>query len=119
MTELREIALAVLLGLSLGGCGATQGTIGAVLAQREDGRLFVREVPHGLGAEKAGLAPGDEILLVDGVDVRMLDEKHVYETLSGEVGSKVRLTIVRGEEVLHVTVERTPARRYRLGTGAH
>jgi C-terminal processing protease CtpA/Prc len=103
----------LLFVVALGACASQQGTIGAILAQRPDGTLVIHEVPKGLAAAKGGLKPGDEILLVDGADVRMMDEKAVYRSLSGEIGSKVRLTIVRGEEVLHVTLERTPARKYR------
>jgi carboxyl-terminal processing protease len=92
-------------------CAPPQGTIGAVLAQRPDGRLFVHEVPEGLAANKAGLHEGDEILLVEGVDVRALAPKELHAALSGDVDSKVRLTLVRGEEVLRLTLKRTPAKR--------
>ncbi|MCC6901666.1 MAG: PDZ domain-containing protein [Polyangiaceae bacterium] len=92
-------------------CAAPQGTVGAVLAQQSDGRLLVHEAPKGLAAEKAGLAPGDEILLIDGMDVRRLDDKALHRALSGEVGSSVKLTVLRGEEVLRVTLKRTAARK--------
>ena len=107
------LALALLgaFALTAVGCAATQGTVGAVLAQQTDGRLIVHEVPQGLAAAKAGLQPGDEILLVDGIDVRRLDDKSLHRTLAGEVGSPVKLTVVRGEEVLHVTLKRTPAKK--------
>src|SRR5512140_648254 len=58
--------LAVLGALGSAACAAEQGTIGAVLGQRPDGRLFVRDVPPLLAARKSGLLPGDEILLIDG-----------------------------------------------------
>jgi len=105
------LGLALCALVALGGCGPGRGTIGAMLAQQEGGRLVVREAPQGLAADKAGLEPGDEILLVDGIDVRALDPKALHEKLSGEVGSRVRLTVLRGERVLHVVLERTPARR--------
>lgn len=95
------------------GCATTQGTIGAVLAQQSDGRLIVHEVPSGLAAAKAGLQAGDEILLIDGIDVRRLDDKSLRRTLAGEVGSPVKLTVVRGEEVIRVTLRRTPAKKHR------
>jgi len=94
------------------GCAAPKGTVGAVFAQQDDGRLVVHEAPAGLAADKAGLRAGDEILLVDGVDVRHLDAKALHRALSGEVGTRVRLTVLRGEEVLRLTLERTPARRH-------
>jgi len=108
-----RIAFALALALALAACASQKGTIGAVLAQSPDGKLSIHEVPPKLAADKAGLKPGDEILLIEGQDVRMMDEKQVDRALTGEVGSKVKLTIVRGEEVMHVTLERTPAKRYR------
>ena len=89
-------------------CAAQRGTIGAVLGQRPDGHLYVREVPERLAAGKAGLAPGDEILLIDGRDVRTMDERELHRSLGGELGTKVNLTVVRGEEVFRVTLQRTP-----------
>ena len=98
------------------GCAAERGTIGAQLGQRDDGRLFVRETPVGLAAQRAGLHAGDEITLINGQDVRSFDEKGLHRILEGEVGDPVKLTILRGEQVLHVTLQRTPAPRpHKLG----
>jgi C-terminal processing protease CtpA/Prc len=95
-------------GSSLG-CAAERGTIGAQLGQKGDGRLFIREVPPGLAADKAGLKPGDEITLISGRDPRAYDEKGIHALLSGDIGDPVKLTVIRGEQVLHVTLKRTPA----------
>ncbi|HEY6555756.1 MAG TPA: PDZ domain-containing protein [Polyangiaceae bacterium] len=92
-------------------CMPNQGTIGALLGQQQDGRLFVREVPPQLAAERAGLRAGDEILLVDGRDVRDMTAKQIHGLLSGEVGQPVKLTVLRGEEVMRLTLKRTPARK--------
>jgi C-terminal processing protease CtpA/Prc len=105
----RELLFSLLLCCA---CAAQRGTIGAVLAQDPDGRLMIREAPPGLAAARAGLRPGDEILLIDGRDVRALDEKQVHAVLSGAVDEPVKLTVVRGEEVLRVTLRRTPARKH-------
>jgi C-terminal processing protease CtpA/Prc len=94
------------LGSSLA-CAADRGTIGAQLGQKSDGRLFIREVPAGLAAAQAGLQPGDEITLINGRDPRALDEKGVHALLAGEIGDPVKLTVVRGNQVLHVTLKRT------------
>jgi C-terminal processing protease CtpA/Prc len=83
-----------------------------VVGQRGDGRLFLRDVPAGLAAAQAGLRPGDEIVLIDGVDVRTMTPERVHQALSGEVGDPVKLTVVRGEQVIRVTLLRTPPRRY-------
>jgi C-terminal processing protease CtpA/Prc len=103
-------SFAVIYGV-LCGCAADVGTIGALLGQKPDGRLFVRETPHGLGAAREGLAPGDEILLVEGKDVRQMGEHELYRALSGDVGTKVKLTIVRGDGVFRVSLTRTPVPR--------
>ncbi len=91
------------------GCVPDTGTIGALLGQRPDGRLFVRDTPKGLAASKQGVTPGDEILLIDGKDVRQMSERELYRNLSGDVGSTVKLTVVRGDAVIRVTLARTPA----------
>jgi membrane-associated protease RseP (regulator of RpoE activity) len=93
------------------GCASERGTIGAKLGRQEDGRVFIRETPLSLAAARAGLQPGDEITLVNGRDVRSFDEKGLHSILSGDVGEPVKLTVLRGEQVLHVTLQRTPAPR--------
>ncbi len=113
----RLSALALLAALSA--CTPTsRGTIGAVLAQDPGGRVTLREVPEDLAAGVAGLAPGDELMLIDGLDVRQMDASTLHQLLSGEVGQTIELTVVRGEEVLHVQLTRTPARRHRQAAEA-
>lgn len=90
------------------GCAGRGGTIGSVLVQKSGGRLFLEDVPEGLGAAQAGLREGDEILLIEGRDVRELSPTEIHELLAGPVGETVRLTVVRGERVLRVAVARTP-----------
>jgi len=106
-------ALLILAALSpAAACFSGKGTIGAVIAQDDDsGRLFLREVPPDLAAGRANLKAGDEILLIDGLDVRVMDSKQINSALSGEVDSKVKLTLIRQEQVLRVTLKRTEARR--------
>jgi C-terminal processing protease CtpA/Prc len=92
-------------------CTSTTGTIGAVLARNEAGEVRVLDCPKDLAAARAGLLPGDRILLIDGVDPRSLSAAQLHELLAGEVGSKVRLTVERGLELLHLELTRTAARR--------
>jgi C-terminal processing protease CtpA/Prc len=89
-------------------CASEQGTIGAVIAQSSDQRLVLREVPPELAAGKAGLQPGDELLLIDGRDVRELDERGVHRALGGKAGEPVKLTLLRDGRVIRVTLRRTP-----------
>lgn len=101
------------IAFCLAACAPPRGTIGAVLAQRNNGTLIVRQVPKGLAAERAGVQPGDEVLLIDGRDVRALSSDGVHRALSGEVGEPVKLTLVRDDRVVRVTLARSaaPARR--------
>jgi C-terminal processing protease CtpA/Prc len=103
----------LLLVLLLLGCGPERGTIGAVLGQSSDQRLVLREVPPELAAGRAGLQPGDEVILIDGRDVRELDERGVHQALSGGVGDPVKLTLLREGRVIRVTLQRTPAPKKR------
>jgi C-terminal processing protease CtpA/Prc len=95
-------------------CAAQKGTIGAVLAQDQHQRLFVREIPDGLAADRAGLEVGDEILTIDGHDGRAMNPATVHDALSGDVGEPVKLTVIRAGNVVRVTVKRTPAKKYSL-----
>lgn len=112
----------VLLGLLLVGaapasaCGPPpRGTIGAVLIREEsNGRVFLRDVPAHLAAGRAGLRPGDEILLIDGQDVRRLLDPDLRRILGGAVGEKVELTIARGPKILVVELKRSMAEPYRV-----
>jgi hypothetical protein len=42
-----------------------------------------------------------------------MSTEEVHQALSGEVGSPVKLTLLRGEAVLRVTLRRTEAQKYR------
>ncbi|KYF83387.1 hypothetical protein BE20_26070 [Sorangium cellulosum] len=99
--------------LMAAGCAAGVGSIGAVLGRdNESQALYVRDVPSGLAAERAGLIPGDEILMIDGVYVRDLSSAEVRERLRGAVGSAVELTVVRGGDVRRVRVVRSELRAH-------
>jgi C-terminal processing protease CtpA/Prc len=108
-----SVGVAIACALSSAACLTREGTIGAMLGQRGDGRLFVRETPPALAASKHGLSEGDEILLIDGRDVRAMDELELHRALSGDAGSRVKITAVRGDEVVRVTLARSqvPAKR--------
>lgn len=106
-----RFALVVMI-VVLGAC-ATQrpGSIGAILSRDNDsGALYVRDLVPGLAAEKAGLEPGDEIVMIDGRYVREMQAVRVREMLRGEVGTFVRLTVVRGQLVLRVRLARSELR---------
>ncbi len=52
----------------------------------------------GSPAEKAGLQPGDKIIAVDGQDVTGINPDLVVRKVLGPAGTKVRLTIQRGDQ---------------------
>jgi len=103
--RLRRTANFALFALA---CSPTRGSIGAVLAQKRDGRLTVREAPADLPAARAGLATGDEILLIDGRDVRRLSPLEIHTALEGDVGTEVRLTVLREGAIERLSLTRAP-----------
>lgn len=83
--------------------------MGAVLAKdNADGRVFVREVPAGMGAARAGIAVGDELVTIEGRPVSKMTPEEVHEALAGKVGTKVTVTILRGGATLELSIERGP-----------
>jgi carboxyl-terminal processing protease len=99
----------VLLAFVIGACGSTApGTIGALLGKRTDGRLFVRGVPPGQGADRAGLEIDDEILAIDGHPVGEMTQEDVRKAVRGNVGSTLTLTVQRGGQKRDVKVQRSP-----------
>lgn len=112
---MRLVLLGLAVGCGAGGCGAGgPGTVGAVLGRDNETRaVHVREVPEGLGAERAGLLPGDEVVMIDGVYAKDLAAEAIRAKLRGDAGTTVALTVVRGGAVRHVQVTRAPMRERR------
>ena len=83
--------------------------MGAVLAKdNADGRVFVREAPPGMGAARAGMAVGDEVIAIEGRAVSKMTPEEVHEALAGKVGTKVRVTVMRAGASVELSVERGP-----------
>lgn len=94
------------------------GSVGAVFGKgNTDGRVFVREVPPDMVAAKAGLQVGDEVVSVNGAAVQKMSPDDVHRALAGEIGTKVRLTVVRRGEQLELVIERGPLRQPRPTDG--
>jgi carboxyl-terminal processing protease len=70
--------------------------------------VTVRETPAGYPAARAGLEPGDEVLLIDGRDVRGMSPEAIHLALEGDVGTTVQLTLLRRGKVERVALKRTP-----------
>jgi hypothetical protein len=84
--------------------------IGAVLRPQGDAIIVAQVVPES-GAARAGLAPGDRILAVDGQPVTSLGFQGTIEHIRGPEGTAVRLQIRRGDTESHLVAERRRMRR--------
>ena len=84
--------------------------IGITILTANDGSGFViRAVTEGSGAAEAGLQPEDVVIAVAGQDVRDMSSSDLRTLVRGEEGTRVEVTVVRGEEEQTFSVER---RRY-------
>ena len=93
------------------GCAAQRGSVGAVLAKsNSDGSLIVRSAPE-RSLDHDHLEPEDEILTIDGIDVRAMSAPAVHQALEGDTGTIVRLTVLRHGQIVRLSVLRVPLRR--------
>lgn len=116
-TTLRAASLAVALAHAGSiGCANSEvplGSIGAVLGRSTDsGAVHVRDVP-GDELLESQLMPGDRLVSIDGVEVDSLDQGELRNKLRGPVGSKLRVTLLRGDSVVRVEITRVPLREGR------
>lgn len=108
---LSVLLLAFVIGFvtaPLGCAAAAPGTIGAAMGRRTDGRLFVRGIPPGQGADRAGLEVEDEIVAIDGRLVLEMNEDEIRRAVRGDVGSTLTITVERGGQRRDVKVQRSP-----------
>lgn len=69
--------------------------------------MFVRSTPAGQGAAEAGLLVDDEIVAIDGKDVKGMSEEDVRRAVRGDFGSTMTVTIVREGQRRDVSVKRS------------
>ncbi len=96
------------------------GGIGAYVSQAEDGSIVLEPMPD-LPAEQAGVLEGDILIKVDDIDITSaMTASDVADLVRGEVGTTVRLTLIRlGEgEPIVIEIERqeipTPSVEWRM-----
>ncbi|MCR5809410.1 MAG: S41 family peptidase [Clostridiales bacterium] len=78
-----------------------------ILVQNPDGTgALIRRVYEGSFAEKAGLLAKDVIIAVDGKDITSSSSNDLVSLITGEEGSKVSITVRRGDEEKTFEVER-------------
>lgn len=104
----RDLCLAVLLTAC--GAPAMPGSIGVVAHRDGTGRVVIVEVPAGLGGARAGLEVGDEIVAIDGVEVRTLSKDDFQRAVRGPVGSRVTVDVRRDGLRHRIVVERQALR---------
>lgn len=65
-----------------------------------EGKLFVNEVSEGYPADKQGLKPGDQLVKINGNEVKGKERAQVSQLLRGPRGSAVELLIIRDGSVM-------------------
>src|SRR5919197_589005 len=87
----------------------TKGEFGGlgIEVTMQDGLIKVVSPMDGTPAAEAGLQPGDLISALDGQPIMGLSLNDAVEKMRGEVGSSIKLTIVRGDQdPFEVTLKR-------------
>jgi RNA polymerase sigma factor (sigma-70 family) len=87
-TEVRTLAL---VPEERGRKTPQKGSVGLVVSQDDRDRVVVRAAPPGLPAALAGLAPGDALLIIDGLDVTEIGVGGVVTLLRGDPGTPLRI----------------------------
>ena len=77
-----------------------------VNVDEEDNRIYVIKAFKDSPADKAGIHQGDKIVKVEDTDVDGSKLEMAVNMMRGEPGTTVNITILRGEELINVTLER-------------
>jgi S1-C subfamily serine protease len=73
-------------------------------AEESHGRIFITKVTAGGPAEKAGLKPGDMMLMVNGKEVDGLSDFYRKLWAVGHAGVQVPLSVLQGAKVRDIKV---------------
>jgi carboxyl-terminal processing protease len=78
----------------------TKGEFGGlgIEVTMEEGLIKVVSPMDGTPAAEAGLQPGDFISALDGQPIMGLSLNEAVEKMRGEIGSSIRITVIRGEQ---------------------
>ena len=82
------------------------GVIGLRFIHQAGYPSYVEEVYSNSPASRADIRPKDLIFAIDGVRTDYLSSDNVYQLLTGEPGTKVKIFITRGESMFNVEVAR-------------
>ncbi len=80
--------------------------IAVYLNMTDPGHTVIESVIEGGPADQAGLQKGDEIVKIDGEDVTGEEYEQLLSKITGEDGSKVKITVLRDGEEQEFTVTR-------------
>lgn len=86
--------------------GNIGGGIGAELGVRSD-RVTVLELLGNSPAKEAGVQPGDVVEKVNGQSTKDQSLNEVVDKIRGEVGTTVKLSLVRDSQVMDISVTRS------------
>ncbi len=81
------------------------GKSGLVLDVADEGRIVVSGVVPGSPAQEAGVMPGEELREINGVFAKNLGLADIRETLAGEEGKEIPLTLAKGAETRSVSIK--------------
>ena len=82
------------------------GVIGLRFIHQAGYSSYVEQVYPNSPASRAGIQPKDLIFAIDGVRTDYLNSDSVYQLLSGEPGTKVKIFITRGQSMFNVELVR-------------
>ena len=82
------------------------GVIGLLFIHQTGYPSYVQQVYSNSPASRAGIKPKDLIFAIDGIRTDYLTSEGVYNLLSGEPGTKVKIFITRGQTMFNVELQR-------------
>lgn len=78
-----------------------------VVIQKQGGNISITNFLDGSSAQAAGCMIGDKIIRVDGVNVENENVSVVSSLITGELGTTVSITVLRGEEEKDFVIKRS------------
>lgn len=83
------------------------GGVGALIGKR-DGKIIVTMPYKGFPAQRSGIEIGDELLKINGVDIKEKNISDVSSLLKGQINTAIKILIRKGgsQEIKEVTVTR-------------
>ena len=82
------------------------GVIGLRFVHQPGYPSYIEQVYHNSPASKVGLQPRDLIFAINGIRTDKLSSDSVYELLTGEPGTKVKIFVTRGDTMFNIELVR-------------